>query len=509
MRTNLRRQIFMLLAVLSILHGTQIAVASDQASGNPGRSIRPVNSIADSSIHWPSAEQFLRVLTLRDFNTRVVVLGVACLGLACGTIGTFLLLRKRSLTADALSHATLPGIAIAFIIMAKLGGDGKQLAGLLLGAFIFGGLGVGAILVIRHTTRLKDDAALGIVLSVFFGVGLSLLNLIQQMPLGHAAGLNRFIFGKAASMLPVDAWTILIAALVISLSCLVLFKELTLLCFDQGYARSQGWSVITLDMVLMVLVVGVTVIALQSVGLVLAVAMLIIPSAAARFWTEHLARMVIISAVIGMVGGYLGATISALVPRMPTGPVIVLVCSGAFIVSVACGPKRGIVARVVAQKRLGRRVAMQHLLRAVYECSEMAEKKVSSGNTVASVTAPLGELVKVRSWSINQLSRLIRSACRGKLLVSGNSGVALTDHGLREAERVVRNHRLWETYLIHYADIAPSHVDRDADEIEHILGHGMIVHLEQILSEKVKSDPMPPSPHHLSVAPTDVNGVTA
>ena len=93
--------------------------------------------------------------------------------------------------------------------------------------------------------------------------------------------------------------------------------------------------------------------------------------------------------------------------------------------------------------------------------------------------------------------------------MSGNSGVALTDHGLREAERVVRNHRLWETYLIHYADIAPSHVDRDADEIEHILGHGMIVHLEQILSEKVKSDPMPPSPHHLSVAPTDVNGVTA
>ena len=153
---------------------------------------------------FPSAGEILNVLLLRDYNTRLVVLSTAMLGLAAGLIGTFLFLRKRALVGDALSHAMLPGIAIAFIVMVLMGGDGKSLAGLLAGAALFGMLGVGCVLLIRNLTRLKDDAALGIVLSVFFGLGVALLGLVQDMPQGSAAGLQSCIYGKTASIVRSD-----------------------------------------------------------------------------------------------------------------------------------------------------------------------------------------------------------------------------------------------------------------------------------------------------------------
>ncbi|MDE0839605.1 MAG: metal ABC transporter permease, partial [Kiritimatiellae bacterium] len=150
---------------------------------------------------WPSMAQLLSVLQLQDYNTRVVVIGTVLLGIAAGMIGTFMLLRKRALMGDAVSHATLPGIGIAFLVMAAHGGTGRWLPGLLLGAVISGLIGMGSVLLVRSQSRLKEDAALGIVLSVFFGLGVAILGIIQQLSLGHAAGLESFIYGKTASML--------------------------------------------------------------------------------------------------------------------------------------------------------------------------------------------------------------------------------------------------------------------------------------------------------------------
>ena len=316
---------YYLLAVVLIIAGPSVVLSKSSSSTHDRRAYSSGTSITDHSFEWPSRDHLVRVVSLRDYNTRIVVLGVTMFGLAAGTIGTFLLLRKRSLTADALAHATLPGIALAFLVMVALGGSGKHMLGLLAGAFFFGVLGVGGILLIRHATRLKDDAALGIILSVFYGLGVALLGIIQDVETGSAAGLDTFILGKAASMLPSDAMIILAVAVIAAMASLVLYKEFKLLCFDQSYAGALGWPVLWLDGVLMGLVVVVTVIGLQSIGLVLVVAMLIIPPAAARFWTESLFRMTITSALIGMVSGYLGAMLSALVPRVPTGPIIVLV----------------------------------------------------------------------------------------------------------------------------------------------------------------------------------------
>jgi len=434
---------------------------------------------------FPSAAEVFNVLLLRDYNTRLVVLSTAMLGLAAGLIGTFLFLRKRALVGDALSHAMLPGIAIAFIVMVLLGGDGKSLAGLLAGAALFGMLGVGSVLLIRNLTRLKDDAALGIVLSVFFGLGVALLGLVQDMPQGSAAGLSSFIYGKTASIVRSDFWLIMVAAIVIATACAVLYKEFTLLCFDEGFAASQGWPVHMLDVALMGIVAGVTVIGLQAVGLILMVALLIIPAAAARFWTESLSKMILVAAAIGAGGGWIGASLSALVSRLPAGAVIVLVVAAIFVVSMIFGSSRGVLIRAVQQWRLTRKVERHHLLRAVYERREAGDE---AGSNPAA-------LLPMRSWTPRRLRRLLAGGIRRGWLRCAEGRYRFTEVGEREAARVVRNHRLWEIFLITHAEIAPSHVDRDADLIEHVLGPDMLGELEQLLAEESGMRDVPPSPH--------------
>jgi len=425
-----------------------------------------------------------RLLTFRDYNTRVVVLGTACLGLAAGMIGTFMLLRKRALVGDALSHATLPGIAAAFMIMVAAGGSGKWMPGLLAGAALSGLLGVGWILLIRHYTRLKEDAALGIVLSVMFGMGVALLGIIQNMSTGSQAGLESFIYGKTASMLWNDALLIALVALLAALLCLALFKELAMLCFDEGYAAAGGWPVRRLDLALMAMVTAVTVIGLQAVGLVLVLAMLIIPPAAARFWTDRLGWMLAAAAAIGAASGMIGAAVSAVVADMPAGAVIVLTATAIFILSLLFGPARGVLVRLVRHLSLRRRIASQHLLRSIYELQE---------TTAAPVSIPA--LLQRRSWTPRGLKRLLRQAKRRGLILIDERGARFTEMGLRQAQRLVRNHRLWELFLIRHADIAPSHVDRDADAIEHVLGRQMVQDLEAAMRAQ---EAVPPSPHSLA-----------
>lgn len=453
----------------------------------------------------PAWDQVARVLTLRDYNTRVVILGVTALGAASGVVGSFLLLRKRALLGDTISHATLPGIAGAFMILVALGGDGKWLPGLLLGAAVTGLLGAVLTAGISHVSRLKEDAALGIVLSVFFGAGVALLGIIQKMKTGSQAGLEAFIYGKTASMLASEAILIGLAAAVVILLCLTFYKEFRLVCFDPGFASAAGWPVFALDALLMALVVVVTVIGLQAVGLLLVIALLIIPPAAARFWSDRLGPMLLVATLIGAASGFLGAVASALTPDLPAGAVIVIVAAGFFALGLVFGPTRGVAARLVRLVRTRRRVARQHLLRALYEWLE-AEGRVDAAEREPSEEAgiPYVDLLEKRSWSRRQLSRLLRAAQREELIRRGVGDTwVLTRRGFPQARRVVRNHRLWEQYLILHADIAPSHVDRDADEIEHVLGAELVEQLEAMMPREPAERALPPSPHHLggSAAP--------
>lgn len=296
-------------------------------------------------------ESILDVLTLQQFQTRVVVIGASLLGAASGLVGAFLLLRRRALLADTLSHATLPGVAGAFIITTQLGSTSKSLLALLAGAAIASVIAGAAVTLLAKFTRLKQDAILAIVLSVFFGFGEVLRSVVQKLPGGSAAGLEGFIFGKTATMTRDDATLIAVSSLLILTVCLALFKEFRLLCFDADFARGQGWPVGLLDLTLMTLVILVTVVGLQAVGLILIIALLVIPPTAARFWTNQLRVMIVLSTLFGALSAWLGASLSGVFSSLPSGATIVLVSSVLFGISLIAGRANGLAARWMRQAR--------------------------------------------------------------------------------------------------------------------------------------------------------------
>lgn len=442
----------------------------------------------------PEIADIWNVLFLRDYNTRLVVISTLLLGCASGLMGGFLLLRKRSLMGDTLSHATLPGVGLAFMLAVALGGDGKSLPFLLAGAGLTGVLGCAAVLFIRNNSRIKDDTAMGIVLSVFFGAGVAILGMIQTMPEGSAAGLETFIYGKTASMVMVDFQILMGVTLSVLVCSLLLFKEFRLLCFDESFAAALGWPVKRLDVLLLGLVAAVTVAGLQSVGLILIIAFLITPAAAARFWTDRLDRMLLLSALIGGASGWLGASLSAFFPRLPAGAVIVLVATVGFLVSMFLGTERGVLLRFIRQARLQARVGSQHLLRALYEILEADALE----GPLQIRPVPFRQIRGRRTWTDAELHKSIRRAYQYGFVeaLKRDEAIVLTERGLAEAAQVTRNHRLWEMYLIEYADVATSRVDRDADRVEHILGEQMVARLESKLQTyRSAGSLVPQSPH--------------
>lgn len=461
----------------------------------------PPGSITDVSVEWPGFAEIWRVLTLQaGYNAAVVVAGAALLGLAAGVVGVFALLRKRALMGDALSHASLPGIALAFLVATWLGLEGRSLPVLLTGAAVTGVVGALTVLLIVRFSRLNEDVAIGAVLSVFFGAGVVLLSHIQRMQVGNQGGLSRFIMGQSAAMSLGDATLIGAIALTAIASALLFLKEFRLVCFDQDYAGSLGWPVLLIDLVMMALVTIVTVIGLQAVGLLLVVALIIIPPAAARFWTDRLGVMTALSGLIGALSGYLGATASALLPRLPTGAVIVLTAGALFILSMTAAPRRGFAARAIRHAGLRLTIANQHVLRAMYEASER------SGDPAAPV--PLAALVAARAWSESRLALLLRLLQWRGLLRRERDSIRLTPRGRADAARITRNHRLWEEYLVANAAIAPSHVDQSADMVEHILSPDLIRELEDALRSRGRlpapADAAPPrSVHPIPLSPLD------
>jgi len=319
---------------------------------------------------------FLEALFLQaGYNAALVAVGASLLGFAAGASGTFLFLRKRSLVSDAVAHATLPGVGLAFIVMVALGGDGRSLPGLLAGSALTAWLGLLVIEWISRRTRLAEDAAIGAVLGVFFGLGVVLLTVIQNMSAGRQAGLESFLLGSTAGMLFVDAVVIAVGGALAVLATWALRRPMTLVAFDSGYAAAMGYDVRRIDLMMMGLVMAVTVIGLKLVGLILIVALLIIPAVTARFWTERSDSVIWIAGLVGGAAGYLGAVLSASAPALPTGPIIVLVSAAIFVVSLLFAPARGVLAAVIRhrafQARVHRRqgllaLAAQHPIREPY-----------------------------------------------------------------------------------------------------------------------------------------------
>ena len=358
-----------------------------------------------------------------DYTLRTVALGAATLGLVSGVLGSFAVIRRQSLLGDAISHAALPGIALAFL----LSGSRAPLV-LVLGAAIAGWLGTLAVMVAVRQTRVKEDAALGIVLSVFFGFGLVLLTYIQRRPDASQAGLDRFLFGQAATLLGRDIATMAVLGALALIAVILLWKEFKLLSFDREFAASVGYPTRLLDVVLTSLIVIAIVIGLQAVGVVLMSAMIVAPAAAARQWTERLSMMVVLSGALGALVGLLGAVTSSIVPRLPTGPTIILYVSLVVVVSLLLAPERGILARMRRQGRLRWQFAAEAL--AVHLLNHEGAPDEVTESTLAHLRAHM-------RWDEAFARRAVRWAVAHDLVKRSGEQLKLTPLGRERAKQVM------------------------------------------------------------------------
>jgi manganese/zinc/iron transport system permease protein len=287
----------------------------------------------------------LRVLVFdAGFNTSVVMLGSAALGCAAGAAGTFAMLRGRTLVSDAVAHATLPGIAAAFMVAALLGRQPREAAWLMGGAGIAAFASLVAIEWLGRKPKVGPDTATAAVLACGFGLGLALMSVVQTLSIGRQAGLEQLLFGSAAGMLPGEAYAMAALAVLVLLVIATVLKELSAVAFDPDFALTTGLPVARLDALVALVCAVVVVAALPIAGFVLAIALVVIPPAAARFWTDRAGMVVIIAAGIGAVSAFSGAALSAVVADTPTGPAIVLVAAVIFVASLLFGRARGLVA---------------------------------------------------------------------------------------------------------------------------------------------------------------------
>jgi manganese/zinc/iron transport system permease protein len=310
--------------------------------------------------------RLFEILAFRaGYNANSVIAGTAVLGAAAGVVGTFVFLRGRALISDALSHATLPGIVLAFLVGTASGLETRSLPLLLAGATLTGLVGVLAMHTLSQLPRITEDAAIGAVLGSFFGAGVVLLSYVQTLPLAGQAGLHHFLLGQAAAMARAEAIAIAaLAALAIALVVLF-FKEFRLAAFDRDYAAGLGWPVSYIDLGMAALGVAVTVIGLQTVGLVLIVALLVVPPVAARFWSNDVRRVALLAGIFGALSAYLGAAASYAFSDLPTGAAIVLAAGSFVVASLLFAPRRGVFGVAISALRFRIGLARARWLAAV------------------------------------------------------------------------------------------------------------------------------------------------
>lgn len=402
-------------------------------------------------------------------NVRYVTIGAMLITASSALVGSFTFLNKKSLLGDAIAHAVLPGICLAFMLSGT-----KNPLYLIVGAFITGWLSLQVIQLVTTRSRIKEDTAIGMVLSVFFGFGILLLTVIQKGGNANQSGLDHFIFGKAAALVGSDLLVFSIVAVLLIILTLFFFKEFELIVFDRNYALALGLPVKRLELLLTSMIVLAVVIGIQAVGVVLMAAVLITPAAVARFWTNSIRVMLVVAFMVGAFSGLAGAYISYTSPSMPTGPWIVIVVSTLAMFSFLLAPTKGILNRHFKQRRFQRTIQDENVLKVLYHLGEE--------NKNFFIQRYADEIIRRRKFDKERLNHsLNRLFNQGYVERSGNVW-GLTEEGKTRAQRIVKIHRLWELYLTTHVNIAPDHVHEDADTIEHFLTPELEADLEQILN---------------------------
>jgi manganese/zinc/iron transport system permease protein len=366
-----------------------------------------------------------------SYTDSVVLIGAVILGVAAGVLGAFAVLRQRSLVGDALSHAALPGVCFAFIATGA-----KDATTLAVGAAVVGVIAAGLILAIERTGRIRPDAAIGVVLTGFFSLGVVMLTFLGNFNNSSQAGLETYLFGQAAGLLVSDL-TVMGILCVVSLGLVALaLRPLKTALFDLSFAGSIGLPVRLLELAMTAMLVIAIVIGVRTVGAILMVAMLIVPTVTARQLTNRLPTLLLVAGATGAAVGTAGSLIST-GAGVPTGPVIVLVGFVVAMSAILFAPGRGVAwkaRRVIAEQR-----------RALNEGVLIdLETAVHSG---APPTA--GQLASLSGRPAASVKRALRDLDRAGALRRDGDRIYLSESGAAAVHALLGRRDLWSAWLEH------------------------------------------------------------
>jgi ABC-type Mn2+/Zn2+ transport system permease subunit len=437
----------------------------------------PISSQADGS--W--LERSIQFLSMQDASSRVFLLGTILIGANCGLMGGYVVSRRLSMFGDTLSHAVLPGIAVGYMFSQT-----RNEITLMTGATLSGFIGVGIISLLKRHTKMKEDSAMGLVLSAFYALGICLITHLQKSSGGGMAGLESYLFGSIVSLSSADLLPLLICFGSIFFIFVLFGKELLVCGFDPSFARSTGLPVDLLQFFIWILLAFCIVCSLQIIGVVLVSALLIIPATTAGLLTYKMNRLLVLSGALGAFTGIFGCLISILSDRLPAGPVIVICSTLLFIGVLFLGPNRGILPAWFLSRKRGRRISMENTLKACYQVLEeelFANPSFPQSSLARRRRKSDAEIEQEVDTLVNQgyATRLIPTEKINNLLPA-ETMISLTPDGWELACKMIRNHRLWELYLTQEASYPSDHVHDDAEKIEHVIGEKTVRRLERILS---------------------------
>ncbi|MGJ3241994.1 MAG: iron chelate uptake ABC transporter family permease subunit [Opitutales bacterium] len=420
-------------------------------------------------------DQVLRFLSFQDPAVRTAVAGAVLIGVCCGMLGSFIVVRKLALVGDTLSHAVLPGVALGF-----LWGQTKDPTTIFIGAVLAGVVGVLVVQAILQTTHLKEDSALGLVLSGFYAIGIVLFTMIQRMPLAGKSGIDSFLFGQAAALSMEDIQLMAVVTAVSGGLLLLCYKEFLVTSFDTDYARAVGVRAQLFHYLLLLLLAFAVTVSIQASGVVLVSAMLITPAATAYMLTDRMHRLIGLAILFGILSGLFGTFFSFLENDLPTGPFMVMGATLVFVLALFLGPRYGVLPRLLRRYNRDRLIREENTLRAFFQVQEGQDFR-EGGVRLADLASRRNEPLTTLEEDAALLVKTGLATWGDSRALSGERRLYLTPEGNRRAYQMVRNHRLWELYLTHAADYPADHVHEDADKIEHILGEATVNALEKRL----------------------------